>query len=307
MLFRSTRSYELSPPPNATAVSAWEDPTAALKKNRTIARPASGTTLIQPTNRPTSALPDSESMLVGVFARVQRSVFGNIGQLVATVLRFSVLSPLILLGLAYTVVRMPAGRLGDRAILLLGTLLIYPSGYLLIFIVPRYLWLLTFLLAASAGLLATSPWWPTRPAARAWLTAGLLASFAVWPCWVVVRSWNTVLEETPAIAAHLAPAIPPGTRIASDNEWGITNSIAYHLGCRYHGMMRSGMPAEEQAALLADQQIEAFLVWGDPDQHPMLRNARELPLYVAASRQPRVFLLRADAAAVPTSAHEATP
>jgi hypothetical protein len=35
-----------------------------------------------------------------------------------------------------------------------------------------------------------------------------------------------VLEETPAVAAQLRPMMPPGTRIASDLEWGITNSIA---------------------------------------------------------------------------------
>ncbi|MFM7290283.1 MAG: hypothetical protein ACKO6B_03510 [Planctomycetia bacterium] len=220
-----------------------------------------------------------------------QSILHNMGQLVSVLLRFSVLSPLILLGLATLIAARSSRPLRDRALVLLGTILVYPSGYLLIFLVPRYLWLLTFLLAASAGLLAMSPWWPTRPTVRAVLAATMLASFAAWPCWVIARSGNDVLEETPAIAAQLAPDIPPGTRIASDSEWGISNSIAYHLRCRYHGMASAGMPADEEAGLLAEQKVGVFFVWGDPGRHAVLRTARPLATLAVGSRPLRVFLL----------------
>lgn len=297
-----TRVYGLTPPPNPTAVSAWEDPTAALKRGGTPAAAAASRPAVPEGTRPSAGTPR-----LSAFARMSRSLVHNSRHLGAVMLRFSVLSPLILVGLASMIVSRPAGPLRDRALLLLGTILLYPSGYLLIFLVPRYLWLLTFLLAASAGLLTMAPWWPTRPLARAWLAAVLLASFAAWPCWVVARLWNNVLEETPAVAARLAPDIPAGARIASDAEWGISNSIAYHLGCRYHGMAAPGMPAETEAGLLGEQQVGVFFAWEDPDRHAVLRTARELPPLAVASRPLRVFLLGPRSTDAPERASETKP
>jgi hypothetical protein len=285
-----TRMHVLVPPPNPTAISAWEDPTAHLKSGAAaVAAPARADLGRPAVSAPSQSVPRRSP--ASDFERLTRRLVHNVWQLLSVLLRLSVLSPLILFGLAALIAAKSGRPLRDRAVVLLGTILIYPSGYLLIFLVPRYLWLLTFLLAASAGLLAMSPWWPTRPLARAWLAAVLLASFAAWPCWVIARLWVNVLEETPAIAARLAADIPPGTRISSDSEWGISNSIAYHLRCRYHGMAPAGMPADEEAGLLAEQQVAVFFAWDDPDRHAVLRTARPLPPLAVASRPLRVFLL----------------
>jgi hypothetical protein len=91
--------------------------------------------------------------------------------------------------------------------------------------------------------------------------------------------------------------MPPGTRIASDLEWGITNSIAFHLDARYYGLLRPDASAAEQLQQLRQHRIEYLLVWGDPAWCPFLKSAREVPIdHVAGglqARWPRVFKLKA--------------
>jgi hypothetical protein len=90
--------------------------------------------------------------------------------------------------------------------------------------------------------------------------------------------------------------MPPGTRIASDLEWGITNSIAFHLDARYYGLLRPDASAEEQQQQLRQHRIDYLLVWGDPAWCPFLKSAREVPIdHVAGgpqTRWPRVFKLK---------------
>ena len=91
--------------------------------------------------------------------------------------------------------------------------------------------------------------------------------------------------------------MPPGTRIASDLEWGITNSIAFHLDARYDGLLRPHASAQEQQQQLRQYRIEYLLVWGDPAWCPFLGSAREVPINQVAggpqARWPRVFQLEA--------------
>jgi len=187
----------------------------------------------------------------------------------------------ILLGLLLSCRLVPRGEVRDRCLIVLGTLLLYPSGYLLIFIQERYLWLMTVLLAVAAGLLATIlPILRRNPWRTGWaVVAGI--SFPLWPVWILCRLWHHILEATPAVAEQLKPTIPPGTRIASIEEWGITNSIAYYLDARYYGMLTSAMPAEEQERQLREHQIAYVFVWGDPSRYPVIKSAREVPVVLA--------------------------
>lgn len=296
-----TRTGGLSAPPNGTAVSAWEDPTVELKSGAAEAAPRAGrgakaavrgVALEALEQRPKS---DATAAIV---VRLRRVVV-NLGHVAGIVVRFSAAAPLILLGLAAMIARSPSGPQRDRMVVLLGTLLVFPSGYLVMFVVPRYLWLMTFLLAAAAGLLATTSPWPARSASRMALAIAVAASFAVWPAYVVVRSWNSDLERTPAMATRLAAWLPPGTRIASDAEWGLSNAVAFHLGGRYYGMLSPSVPRDDEARLLERHSIEAVLVWGDPHRHPWLQSAREVDPAPGSHRRPRVFLLPSLPAAVP--------
>jgi hypothetical protein len=133
-----------------------------------------------------------------------------------------------------------------------------------------------------------------KPWRKVWPVA-VVISFAVWPVYVMGRTWHHKLEPTFTLASKLRSELPPGTRMASDSEGGVTNCIAYHLDARYYGMLRAGGSAEEHERQLREQGIQYLMIWGDPADYPFLKSARELPeksfTEAGLSRIPRLFAL----------------
>ena len=285
----------LYPPANKMAVSAWEDPSdlSILPRPPGASPPARPQPEVVP-----AAVPEVKRFFSdGPFSRVFYRVYYNAIRYAGTLFRLSPLSPFILLGLLIACWNVPRGYERDRWVILIGTMLLYPAGYLLIFINERFFWLIAFLLSLSAGLLTTAlPVLRRRPWSICWPLVVAL-SLSLWPAWLLFRLGHHVLEETPAVAAQLRPMMPPGTRIASDLEWGITNSIAFHLDARYYGLLRPDASAAEQLQQLRQHRIEYLLVWGDPAWCPFLKSAREVSIdHVAGgpqARWPRVFKLKA--------------
>ena len=285
----------LYPPATKLAISAWEDPTDLS----IVPRPPGASPPARP--RPAvvpAAVPKVKPFLPdGPFSRLLYRVYHNLIRYTGTLFRLSPLSPFILLGLLIACWNVPRGGERDRWVILIGTMLLYPAGYLLIFINERFFWLIAFLLSLSAGLLTTAlPVLRRKPWSTCFAVVVAL-SLSLWPAWLLIRLRHHVLEETPAVAAQLRPMMPPGTRIASDLEWGITNSIAFHLDARYYGLLRPDASAQEQQQQLRQYRIEYLLVWGDPAWCPFLESAREVPINQVAggpqARWPRVFKLEA--------------
>ena len=285
----------LYPPATKLAISAWEDPTDLS----IVPRPPGASPPARP--RPTvvpAAVPKVKPFLPdGPFSRLFYRVYHNLIRYTGTLFRLSPLWPFILLGLLIACWNVPRGGERDRWVILIGTMLLYPAGYLLIFINERFFWLITFLLSLSAGLLTTAlPVLRRKPWSTCFAVVVAL-SLSLWPAWLLIRLRHHVLEETDAVAAQLRPMMPPGTRIASDLEWGITNSIAFHLDARYYGLLRPQASAQEQQQQLRQYRIEYLLVWGDPAWCPFLESAREVPINQVAggpqARWPRVFKLEA--------------
>ena len=285
----------LYPPATKLAISAWEDPTDLS----IVPRPPGASPPARP--RPAvvpAAVPKVKPFLPdGPFSRLFYRVYHNLIRYTGTLFRLSPLWPFILLGLLIACWNVPRGGERDRWVILIGTMLLYPAGYLLIFINERFFWLITFLLSLSAGLLTTAlPVLRRKPWSTCFAVVVAL-SLSLWPAWLLIRLRHHVLEETPAVAAQLRPMMPPGTRIASDLEWGITNSIAFHLDARYYGLLRPHASAQEQQQQLRQYRIEYLLVWGDPAWCPFLESAREVPINQVAggpqARWPRVFKLEA--------------
>ena len=285
----------LYPPATKLAISAWEDPTDLS----IVPRPPGASPPARP--RPAvvpAAVPKVKPFLPdGPLSRVFYRVYHNLIRYTGTLFRLSPLWPFILLGLLIACWNVPRGGERDRWVILIGTMLLYPAGYLLIFINERFFWLITFLLSLSAGLLTTAlPVLRRKPWSTCFAVVVAL-SLSLWPAWLLIRLRQHVLEETPAVAAQLRPMMPPGTRIASDLEWGITNSIAFHLDARYYGLLRPHASAQEQQQQLRQYRIEYLLVWGDPAWCPFLESAREVPINQVAggpqARWPRVFKLEA--------------
>jgi hypothetical protein len=280
-----TEAGGLYPPSNATAISAWEDPSD----------------LVVPPRRP-AAVPTADPEFVEriardgwPFGRLITRMYGNGVPYMRTLFRLSPLWPFILLGLLVSCGLVPRGPVRDRCTILLGTLLLYPAGYLMIFIQLRFFWLITFLLAVSAGLLATTiPMLRRKPWQTCWVVA-TAASFTLWPTWFLSRIWHDAFEESPAVAAHLRRVMPKDARVASDVEWGLTNSIIFHYGGRYYGMLRGDSSAAEQEQQLREHRVHYLLVWGDPARYPFLELASEVPVGQVSgpglARVPRLFEL----------------
>ena len=285
----------LYPPANSMAVSAWEDPSnLSILPRPTGANPPARP---QPEVVPAAAPEVKPFFSDGPFSRVFYRVYYNSYRYAGTLFRLSPLSPFILLGLLIACWNVPRGSERDRWVILTGTMLLYPAGYLLIFINERFFWLITFLLSLSAGLLTTAlPVLRRKPWSICWPLVVAL-SLSLWPAWLLFRLGHHVLEETPAVAAQLRPMMPPGTRIASDLEWGITNSIAFHLDARYYGLLRPDASAEEQQQQLRQHRIQSLLVWGDPAWCPFLKSAREVSVErvgaASYARWPRIYELPA--------------
>ena len=277
----------LYPPTNQMAVSAWEDPSNLRipprepgTKSSVNPKPAAepkDTPFAEPGDKP-AVKPAAKPWGNGWrYQHVLDRICHNGIRYMGTLFRLSPLSLVILLGLLISCWMVPGGPARDRCVILLGTLLLYPVGYLLIFITERFFWLITFLLSLSAGLLTTGlPVLRRKPWSTYWAIV-VAISFSLWPAWILARLWHHVLEETPGVAAQLRPVMPPGTRIASDLEWGITNSIAFHLDARYYGLLRPDASAEEQDRQLREHQIRYLLVWDDPARYPFLASGREVP------------------------------
>lgn len=286
-----------APTPAATSAATSAAPTAAVKSEK-----KSGAT-------PAAAAPGKPPQAFHPAFQMVSRLSSNCIRYAGTLFRLSPLWPLILPGLLISCWMVPRGPARDRAVILLGTLLLYPAGYLMIFISERFFWLITFLLSLSAGLLTTTlPALRRNPWRPCWAVVAAL-SLAIWPSWLLSRLQRHVLEETPAVAAHLRPMMPPGTRIASDLEWGITNSIAYHLDARYYGILRPDASAEEQERQLRQYRIRYLLLWGDPARYPFLASGREVPVGqvggAVSPRWPRVFELPASPDQSPAADAEA--
>jgi hypothetical protein len=282
----------LYPPANRMAISAWEDPSNLRipPLQRAVKSSVKPKPTAEPTNTPVAkpaekrpgapaAKPAAKSWLTSwPFIHLLNRMYHNGIRYMGTLFRFSPLSLFILLGLLISCWTVPRGPARDRCVILIGTMLLYPAGYLLIFINERFFWLIAFLLSLSAGLLTTTvPVLRRKPWSTCWAVVVAL-SLSLWPAWLLVRLRHHVLEETPAVAAQLRPMMPPGTRIASDLEWGITNSIAFHLDAPYYGLLRPGASAEDQERQLREHHIRYLLVWGDPARYPFLTFAREVSI-----------------------------
>jgi len=277
----------LYPPANWMAVSAWEDPS-----NLRIPPLQSGTEssvdpkpAAEPKATPLAKPGEKIAVKPAVnpwgngwrYMPMLDRIYHNGIRYMGTLFRLSPLWLFILLGLLISCWTVPRGPARDRCVILLGTMVLYPAGYLLIFITERFFWLITFLLSLSAGLLPTTlPILRRKPWSTCWAVV-VAISLSLWPTWILARLRHHVLEETPGVAAQLRSVMPPGTRIASDLEWGITNSIAFHLDARYYGLLRPDASAEEQERQLREHQIRYLLVWDDPARYPFLTSGREVP------------------------------
>ena len=161
--------------------------------------------------------------------------------------------------------------------LLAAALWLYPLGYLFLHVLDRFLAPMSLLLlvlgifavhaASRSGFFAA---WG-RPV----LLAALVAfSFLYTPITSLDKQWNPDLAYQ-TWADNLAGVIPPGSRIASNANWGGALYLAYYLNLRYYGE-DSRSTGDKMPAELRKHQIDYFFLWGDDKRYPFTKNLPQL-------------------------------
>jgi hypothetical protein len=236
------RLPRISPPPNETAISAWEDP-SYLETARW---------------SPFHSRRD--------FAYYAWRVVQNAHEILTALLEFSSLSGAILVLIVLLLLdRETLRTVPDKTLYPLVTLVVFCAGYMLVLVETRYLWFCCFLLLlggyAYDRVVVRNPFF-TR-IRRGCVVAAFIASFAVVPVFQLVWFRN-MGRQSRVLAQALAAYIQPGDRIASDGEFQSSLFLAYHLKARCYTGFGTRPSDGDVAAMEADlgrYGIDHYLVW----------------------------------------------
>lgn len=223
------------PPPGEFATSAWEDPTG----------------LPLATWSPFDGAAAMRHQL--------KLSADNARRLLLAVAHANYLGLLALPAAAFLVVR--ARRRGSwlPEAYLIAAMVVYPAGYLLVRVEPRYVWV-----SVVAGIVATMLTAERLTRGRGRLATAALLAAAVLGCWTeparTLRAGDAQTPVVSATVAALAADVVPGARLAADDRWIESLAVAYRLGARFHGV-RGGLDAAAAERGLADQGVEWYLDW----------------------------------------------
>jgi hypothetical protein len=239
----------LTPPPNDTAITAWEDPCF-----RSI-----------PTWNPFQSRRD--------LAHYAKEIVQNLHETLMILLEFSAFSGAILA--AYVLWLCHRGTLQShpgRLFYPLITAVLFCGGYNLVLIERRYLWLCCVLLLLMGAYLfdrLTEHAFFTK-ARRGCLLTFLVASFSFTPLYNLAYCRNG--GTGPYVAAEgLRSHIGHGEHMASDSAQDDSSLIAFHLGARYYGTRKWNGSIADCLTDLEHHGIQHFLIWeASPSEAPSL-------------------------------------
>jgi len=241
-------------PPNPTAISAWED-SSFLE------------------------MPESPPMSFVEFVRNQLAVtMGLITRTAAFFMDFSVLSIAIGIGyLLFLLRRFNIKAVAPEVLYPTVTIIIYAGGYSLIWVRERYLWVLVLMMMLMGGYILGELFknrFFTKPR-RILLFIVFFLSFAI-PASHSLRDYAHRGEWVYNLGRALKPLIPANSRIASNENWGGSLFLSYHLDCKYYGMQQKDISRTELNSELEKYGIEYFFVWGGAGDFSFLSNYQDI-------------------------------
>lgn len=180
---------------------------------------------------------------------------------------------------------------GPQWLLPLLTILLLPSGYVLLDVTEQYLWF-SNLLTLGLGAQWLSAWTPRRAAARPLALAVLLGSFVAFPGYQLVRYWNST-AEIPALAREIAARYHLSGSLASQNAYRPSLLLAFFLRLPYYNVPSRVWDETETGRRLDRLAVNYYLVWNESPPRPLpkfLEQRRELT--TNASLPVRIFELR---------------
>jgi len=243
-------------PGDASAISTWDDPSVLVV-----------------TDWNPLASPSLMWHQFGVIA-------GNLRRVADLLQEYSPLAAAILaVSILYCVRRrLRCLRPGGEA-LLVSTLLLYISGYVLVFVENRYLFVCYILLALlgaravrhlEAGGVLRGKW-------RVAVFLALFFSISVPPA-MKIRVLHGKAEGVAVyeLSMRLARQTGLAGNIASNRNWHQTLFIAYHMGLRFFNV-KGDTPEEEVLPALVRLGVNAYFVWdGTPEEQARFKGFPEL-------------------------------
>jgi hypothetical protein len=172
-------------------------------------------------------------------------------------------------------------------------LLLYPCGYLLLHLEPRFFWILPTLLVVLGA---------SVPAAfsqsvllrgnlnRLLLTLLAAASFA-YPAWVQLTAPAEIDKTIHEAADRLKPFVPPGARVAANGQWDLFLYVSFYNGLHYFGVPEPRAGEAKIKSELDTHQIQYFFVTGGR-HYAFLKGQSPLASIAAAPGQPAVRIYR---------------
>ena len=244
-------SRSFIPPPNETAVSVWEDPYSRIEKISW---------------RPYNSFAD--------FKHWVKFFLKNISP---TIKIFFLFSPFVFTMLVVVTLKnifSPLKFLKDRTLSIpIFTSLLYASGYCLILVDERYIWITSFLMLLMGGVLL-SRYYKNKQSTRTRiliLSAIFIISFISMPVYRLTQSGRVGRSYDSArqckklyeLSTRLSKIIEPGHRLAAENFWYESMTVAFFLKCSIYGTTYN-MTAEKATQELERHKIDYFIVWSNP-------------------------------------------
>ena len=200
------------------------------------------------------------------FIHLLRAIKNNTKTTVYSYLRFSLLSPAILLG--YILVCMRSKKLFflDEPFYPVITSILYTIGFLPLFVEARHLWLNFILLGLMAGpvldLLFKNSFF--NDSKKRFTLIFFILSCAAIPLGIakIVVTNNHLDKYYFDLCKELKNKYNIQGNIASNGNWPTTVTLSYHLKTRYYGMPRNNFTYDELRNDLKKYNIDYYFVWG---------------------------------------------
>ncbi|MFQ3581454.1 MAG: hypothetical protein SNJ67_11245 [Chloracidobacterium sp.] len=261
---RFVHSMETSffPPAEAGDTSAWTDPTRLPIKAWS----------------PFESLEYAQYQVAMTFDRLRVMAFDH-------ALDFSPCALLLLIGLLVGLRLSPLLH-GERIKIVVFGLVVYASGYALIYVEARHLLPIAYwLIVASVWLILAigANWKHVTPRLQAVLVGLVMISFAWRPAQALVQgalgqdAGLQVCQGLYRAAQALKVQLGVGGRIASNQEWHRSLYLTYFLGGRYYGVAPEGASPEAVAEALNTYNVDYYFVWADaPGRFPEVSWGEEI-------------------------------
>lgn len=232
-------------PPNATALSIWEDPSYLES-------------------------PPREESGGGFLKNQLKVTAGLIGQTAKIFMGFSVLSVVIFVVYVLWWIR----KLGKGVLAAIPCEVLFPTvtvallagGYSLVWVQERYLWVLCLLMMLMGGYVLAClfeyRFFTKAKVVKAVVLFIFFASF-VFGGVRTLKSYSGRGGWVHDLAGVLKQRILPQDRIASNTNWAGTLFLSYHLNCKYYGMPKQQAAVAELKKDLEKYRIDYYFVWGD--------------------------------------------